>query len=208
MITIDMVNKAREKNIWTKGNEILYDLCMNKYPLHVNESEIISKVWLIGRSYAAAIERTKNKIYQDIYTDAVGPIFIKYNKKNAIDHKLSSVSSNLTKESLAEIIKIHYIFTEIFYEISEMKKRSLASKYLHFHKPDLFFIYDSKACDSLRNFSKITGRISGDFECDCDEEYRKFAEKCFALREHIFKKFNIYLTPREIDNLLLHMKID
>ncbi len=42
------------------GNGILYDMC-KKYPRHNNESEIIAKIWIIGRSYAASIERNRNR---------------------------------------------------------------------------------------------------------------------------------------------------
>ncbi len=43
---------------WRVGNALLYELC-SRYPDHLTESEIIAKVWLIGRTYAAAIERGK-----------------------------------------------------------------------------------------------------------------------------------------------------
>jgi len=41
------------------GNTVLYDLCKS-YPRHDEEDVIASKIWLIGRAYAAAIERGKN----------------------------------------------------------------------------------------------------------------------------------------------------
>lgn len=45
---------------WDVGNSVLYDMC-RKYPNHGKEDEIIAKVWLIGCSYSAAIERRRNR---------------------------------------------------------------------------------------------------------------------------------------------------
>ena len=53
------VIKAGKPNVWDAGNKVLYDLCANNFT-HDNKSNIISKVWLIGRAYAAAIERRKD----------------------------------------------------------------------------------------------------------------------------------------------------
>lgn len=41
---------------WHIGDEVLYDMC-RKYPAHDREDVIAAKAWLIGRAYAAAIER-------------------------------------------------------------------------------------------------------------------------------------------------------
>lgn len=79
-----------------------------------------------------------------------------------------------------------------------MYKRSLASKYLHFHAPKVFFIYDSiankKIREELKN-KKIKFQISSDF----DKEYANFACKCIYFRDNFHKGKN----PREIDKILL-----
>ena len=41
---------------WAFGNEVLYRMCRES-PLHEDPDVVVGKVWLIGRSYAAAIER-------------------------------------------------------------------------------------------------------------------------------------------------------
>ena len=50
----------KEETRWDFGNGILYEMC-KEYPKHEKEDVIVGKIWLIGRSYAAAIERRKNK---------------------------------------------------------------------------------------------------------------------------------------------------
>ena len=43
---------------WEYGNSVLYRMCKEQ-PEHKDIDVIVGKIWLIGRSYAAAIERRK-----------------------------------------------------------------------------------------------------------------------------------------------------
>ena len=53
-----------EDDPWSIGNQVLYDLCQ-RYPRHTVDSEIIAKIWLIGRAYSASIERGRGKASVD-----------------------------------------------------------------------------------------------------------------------------------------------
>ena len=53
--------------------------------------------------------------------------------------------SNNIEENVHEVLLTHQILTQQLKVITELDKRSLASKYLHFHVPKCFFIYDSRA---------------------------------------------------------------
>lgn len=59
MLTKKLIKDAKSQSYWDLGNKVLYDLC-RKYPRHEGYPEIIAKIWIIGRSYAAAIERRKS----------------------------------------------------------------------------------------------------------------------------------------------------
>ncbi len=206
MVTLNKshIDASIKGNEWDLGNKILYEMC-KKYPGHNNKSEIIAKIWLIGRSHAAAIERRKNTGNgefngDDFYIERVAPKIM----ESKMDDWLNSLKNlqRSTKESLAAILSVHLSVTELFSRISGLEKRSLASKYLHFHFPDLFFIYDSRAVIAVSHLSGITGRV-GRSKYTSDNEYRKFCEKCISIQDHINKEFDIYLTPRQLDNLLL-----
>jgi hypothetical protein len=80
--------------------------------------------------------------------------------------------------------------------------RALASKYLHFHVPRLFFIYDSRAVEGMRAVSQIVGRVSS-YSSSGDKEYSSFAEKCSRLRKYCKAEFGAELSCRQLDNLLL-----
>ncbi|MEO8656706.1 MAG: hypothetical protein ABI409_21470 [Ramlibacter sp.] len=196
-----LVDSVQQPWFWDFGNEVLYQLC-RKHPRHSDASIAAAKVWLIGRSYAAAIEprRVIEPHPGNFYRDCVAPEM----GRSKIDERLCALKSiqNVTAHSFSTIVEAHKYVTDLFGRISGQDKRSLASKYLHFHAPALFFIYDSQGVKGMRKLSKITGRASKN-GCGGDNEYRKFAEKCLALRDHIYNHNGVMLTPRQIDRLLL-----
>lgn len=191
------------------GNEVLYEMC-KKYHYHNDKAEIVGKVWLIGRSYAVALERNKNnkKAGDDFYIESIAPKF-----KNGFDNLLSTVRKlhKLNEENIPIIIKTHKKVTDFIYkEITKDYKRSFASKYLHFHFPELFFIYDSRvvgvinavvrAVDGTRNeYRKYLKNLR---ESDFDKEYATFFAKCFYFWEFC-KKEGVPLTTRQIDSFLI-----
>lgn len=72
------VEKAMQRNAWHFSNEVLYDLC-REHPLHTETGVVLAKILLIGRVYAAAIERrkSKNEGNYDFYISTVAPKIIK-----------------------------------------------------------------------------------------------------------------------------------
>lgn len=204
MLTKTLIKNAISKRPWDLANETLYDLC-RKYPSHKDNKEIIAKVWIIGRTYAAAIERRKpSEEFKgaDFYTEHVAPRI----RNSNIDQWFSTLKDNTAVDhgSLERILAVHCNVTNLFEEISGLEKRSLASKYLHFHFPALFFIFDTRAVNAIRKFSSITSRVRR-FGGVADNEYRKFCEKCLQVRDHIKKQYRKTLTPRQLDNLLLDL---
>jgi hypothetical protein len=202
-----LVKKVKAGSKWDLGNGVLYDMC-RKYPKHTNEAEVVAKVWLIGRSYAAAIERrrpNKREDFQgdDFYFEVVAPKII----DAKLDNTLASLAGlkKVTEENIGQILVVHAKVMNLFKEISGLEKRSLASKYLHFHFPDLFFIYDSRAVMGISKLNKITGHSTRSKFKDTDNEYRKFCEKCLVVRDSVLKEFGEYLTPRQLDNLILSL---
>jgi hypothetical protein len=114
------------------------------------------------------------------------------------------MDSNTIKYSL----ETHNYLVAILREITDLNKRSFSSKYLHFHIPEMFFIYDSRAKKGIRKFkNKIPLEYQSILELDnIDSEYGKFYIKCFELKNQITLNYGISLTNREIDNLLINDK--
>jgi hypothetical protein len=202
------IENARKKTSGDFGNKILYDLC-EKHPFHQQIDIIIAKVWLIGRAYAAAVERGRNKEFKtaaEFYEKKVPSIFKKLDKYL---NKLRSIDI-LDDDNLVRILKVHHMLIKLLEPISingpkkGLHKRSFSSKYLHFHLPKLFFLYDSYSLRSLRNY---VSRVPKEYnmilnEPDVDNEYAKFFIKCFVLKREINNIDNEDLDPRTIDKIL------
>ena len=74
-LTTELIETCK-KSVWNFGNGVLYKLCAENF-YHTKDEHILAKVWLIGRAYAAAIERRRIKeaINDDFYIDKVVPTF-------------------------------------------------------------------------------------------------------------------------------------
>lgn len=131
---------------WEYGNSVLYRMCEEE-PEHKEIDVIVGKIWLIGRSYAAAIERRKNAVVvgDDFYYDEVAPKLLEIGPE--LDDRITKLrkSKGLILDDIKLVLSTHKFLMDIFYELTGLEKRSLASKYLHFHCPEKFFIYDSRA---------------------------------------------------------------
>jgi hypothetical protein len=198
-----LIDEAQRPSPWRVGNETLYQLCRTR-PSHKDVADVVAKIWLIGRSYSAAIERRRNKtgMNDNFYVNIVAPQLI----ASSIDTWIGRASSDEVsqEERWSIMLEVHHNTTQLFSQISGLEKRSLASKYLHFHVPEVFYIYDTRAVEAMRKLGSVVGRASK--TCGVmDNEYRKFVEKCRLLKEHIASEYNVKLSHRELDNLLLSL---
>lgn len=208
---IDMAELKRaistDDDIWAFGNNILYQLC-REHPKHESPKVVVAKIWLIGRSYAAAIERRDLRFDGGIlmpndkfYKEVVAPQMI----RSEIDKRIAALrrSKAVNDKNIAEVIDTHACLTRIFHDFTGKSKRSLASKYLHFHLPEHFYLYDSRAVVGLRMLGRAESpsrpRVQG-----CDAEYMKFALRMLELQEDIERCLGKRLRPRELDKLLLN----
>lgn len=182
MINIDFIDKT-ERNDWDFGNEILYSMCRENFA-HKQTDIIIGKTVLIGRTYAAAIERRKNKIKEEqndnFYIDKVAPEI----KKSKLDFYLNKLKlvTELNENNIPEILKLHFYLTNLIKELTDQNKRSFSSKYLHFHLPNLFFIYDTRAVKAIRLLkTNLPNKYKEQINTEkVDKEYASFFYKCYV----------------------------
>ena len=196
----------KQKNSrWEFGNSILYQMCEDN-PLHNDADVVIGKIWLIGRSYAAAIERRKNADdYQgdDFYYDAVAPKMLEIGKE--LDSRIEFLKNNtgIIADCVPEILSTHKYLMDAFMDLTGLEKRSLASKYLHFHCPEKFFIYDSRARAAIGTIVKRPNKKILLGNDDHDAEYGDFVCRMLELLEYLDEKLGTYEKPRTIDSFLL-----
>lgn len=208
--------ESQKSKIWDIGNNVFYDLC-RKYPNHTSVDKIIAKIWLIGRTYAVAIERRKNKNKDNNKQESSDGFYVEVAEKmisSRIDEQMAKLpnTKQLNEGNIKIISNVHAFLTKIFYELTRQYKVSLASKYLHFHYP-IVPIYDSRANKCIRAifekdenyknmakwiFSKATNR----FEI-VEKDYLSFVIKIYCLQHLIFEKTGRCYSPRDIDKYLL-----
>jgi hypothetical protein len=160
-----------------------------KHPEHTDIDIIASKIELIGRAYSAAIERKAGKKFKsgkNFCRDIVAPAI----RNSEIDFWLKDVRDikRLTEKNIGKSLRCHKHVTDLFKKITGLEKRSLASKYLHFHAPNAFFIYDSIANRNVKE------RIHAKKFCvpvdsrEFDNEYAVFSCRCLKYRDKVEKK--------------------
>jgi hypothetical protein len=200
-VLLSYVEDAIEDDDFTFGNKILYDLCKEDRS-HNDLQIVIAKIWLIGRGYAAAMERGRNNT-DEINNDQFYQQAAKKIKKSEI-HKWLSGLDGLASVASGNIFSILSVFSKVeklFSDIAGRGRTSLASKYLHFHFPNLFYICDTRA---KKGMSKINqGYRVVKERLEIGNEHEKFFHKCFDLQEVIRTVHNRILTPRQLDRLLL-----
>jgi hypothetical protein len=122
---------------------------------------------------------------------------------NPVDRWLAELDgAALTWEDLPRILSVHYRFTDLFKAISGRAQRSLASKYLHFHRPGLFFLYDPRAETTVRSEVPSPRRVALD-SAAVDRGYALFARRCLELKERLEPDAPLALDPRALDRCLL-----
>jgi hypothetical protein len=198
-LTSEFVESALLEKVWDVGNRVIYDMCAANRE-HVRDDVIIAKIWLIGRTYAAAIERRRDKgdaIGDAFYETKVGPQI----RDSDID-KWFEALDNGSNEDMALNLETHKRVLDLFTKISGLEKRSLASKYLHFHFPLRFYIYDSRACTVISALTKPIGKRLPSLR-EHDDVYARFSLRCRDLNERIDSLAGRHLSTREFDKVLL-----
>jgi hypothetical protein len=201
---MDMARFARDAikdDTWDFGNKFLYDLCRD-YPDHSRRDEIVAKVWLIGRSYAAPIERGRQTermpSSEEFYEKVLAPAFV----KGHVDRWFDEVRRSQGRDR-AVLLGVHAQLTDLFKSISGQSKRSLAAKYLHFHFPDYYFMFDSRAEHAVRSLPGLPRRHSSEPANLPDHVYRGFFMRCHFAQGWLTELLGAQVGPRDVDKVLL-----
>jgi hypothetical protein len=191
---------------WAISDGLLYGLC-RKYPGHRDAKGVTAKMLMIGRIYAATAERGRSRgsaassSGDEFYTRDIPQKL----KDSRLDSRMNSIRSlrRVTADNVAAIIEVHSTLMNELEDLTGIGKRSLSSKYLHFHLPNLFFIFDERAQRMLRQVGH-TSHVRGQARAlGGDATYVRFVLSALALREQLEERFSVRLTPRHLDRILL-----
>ncbi len=101
---------------------------------------------------------------------------------------------------VALLLEVHKRMMEVFDDVGVAEARSLASKYLHFHFPELYYVHDSRV--------EAAALALGQGECgflalaDHDSAYGRFYACARKLAERMRPLVGRRLSPRELDRVL------
>ncbi len=212
--------KLKHNNsIWYKGNQILYDLCREN-PRHDDLQMTVAKSWLIGRTYSVALERR----YKSVSGGRNTEIWMVYKDFHNVWQD-SDLQARLDKEiakktilsfnnlgDIHETLKLHKDLTNSIRGFSG-QGISFSSKYLHFHVPQRFPIYDQISKVELKKLENLYGgyttrsNIEAEFN-DVDDEYLVFCWNLLKLKNFLEQNDRNaeVMTFREIDDYLQNCK--
>lgn len=213
---VDIINEYEKyikdnKYRWKFCSDIMYDMC-SKNPKHTDDDVVAGKILIIGRSYAAAVERCSGKgemTNDNFYYNKICGLIRDIHDLDSIIEELNKSKSSI-QDNIDKILGIHY---RLSYAISPKNKnnfkRSFTSKYLHFHCPNHFFIYDERAKQALNKIITTCGiKIDKNIEIKsiCDQDYKKFVIKMVSLQEYIKDKLPSHNLPSpiQLDRFLLY----
>lgn len=185
---------------WGYGNSVLYRMCKEE-PRHCDPDVVSAKLWLIGRSYAASPERGSGAA-----PEGESPAFFDWlaGQMNwpALDRKLDKLSEDnpFGPETLSLILGLHRCFHEKLKAaikprlngLEPRRQTSFCSKYLHFHKPDHFPLFDSYVSAAV---SRATGPWKRyQYNPKHDPKYSRFCQQLL-----VYSRKRPNLTLRALD---------
>jgi len=203
-----MIKDSSYLSIYNTSNKILYKM-FEDYPENRVKEHIVAKALILGRTYAAAIERRKSKdglSNDDFYIQKVTKCFISTKMGKDIK-KIRSASEELQRASMS--LSLHGKLQDSFKPDTKLNKRSFCSKYLHFQLPDDFYLYDTRAANALSRFRKHLPQMKQHlskfppYQDNWDKTYWSFYRGCYCLSQTIANVLKKNLSKREIDSLLL-----
>jgi hypothetical protein len=174
-----------------------------RYPDHRKRREIIAKLVIIGRVYAAAIERGSPEGADNLYIEKIGPAM----QRSRLDILLSRLPDGRSTWSgrLTAAVEVHSALMKIWEKAGAKGKRSLASKYLHFHRPDVFPLFDRRADIGIRRVTPDARHAPALAAKGADEKYKNFCRRYLWLFDFVRDKLDSVLSLRQADRLLLNI---
>ena len=188
---------------WGLVDDALYDLC-RRHPGHTDRSEVTAKIAMVGRVYAAGLER---RVTPPPGQQAIA-VIAKYAREHGgeIDRiimALDPVQEPLDPASMSLIVEQHGRLTALLRAVATDGKapRSFASKYLHFHRP-FVPIYDEYARQKLSRLVRWESScLPFALSASGDREYWDYCIRFFRLYE-AWRAAGVWVTVKTLDAYL------
>jgi len=205
---MDYGKAQRERRmLYSRTDEVLYDMC-RKWSNHRDLSIVQAKVRIIGRVYAAGVERKGEKDKTKGIYETVAKILQK--KQTWIDSEINELNrfKSLSIQSYERILRLHGYIVRLLKKgtKSKLNFRSFVSKYLHFHVP-IVPLFDSVASNIINRsdwypWKKSKAHILIPMRREYDPVYYKFFQQ-FLLYFSDLKEKKLKPKVRDADWYLI-----
>lgn len=181
---------------WSLGRDTLYQMCQNTR--HTDVAATVSKLWLIGRSHSAALERTHLRDVRwrtEPYRRAADAL----RSVRRLDARLDQIRGTGDAYDARQLTMVCSCVEDVANALAEtvgQLKLSLASKYLHFHAPEIP-IFDR---NSYGTYCLLAPRRRGRGE----SLYQGHVERFLLMRRGLLKTVDGPVNARTIDNFAMY----
>ena len=189
-LTREFITDALCQPILDPKVRALYDLCF-LHRHHLRDDIVVDKLRLITRLYSDSPAWPGKAFSAEAAAHNL--------TRSSVDHWFGALSTAEALDS-SLLLELHKRLMDVFGDLNEEEARSLASKYLHFHFPELFHVYDSRIATAL--FLLMAGDCGFLALSDFDPVYGRFHACCRKLTERIAPLVGRNLSPRELDTVL------
>ena len=191
-LTREFIADALSQSNIDPRSRALYELCFLQRD-HLRDEPVADKLRLIARLYAE-------------YGSALGtaggfsPEYSAHRLTQSSVDRWFGILATAENLDAGLLLELHKRVMDVFADLPESTARSLASKYLHFHFPELFCIYDAEVEAALH--SLMHGDCGFLALADFDPVYGRFLACCRKLVDHLKPEIGRRLSPRELDRVL------
>ncbi|TCJ15802.1 hypothetical protein EZJ19_06200 [Parasulfuritortus cantonensis] len=188
-ITREFIADVLAESVLDPRTRALYELCF-MHRTHFQDEIVADKLRMIVRVCAE----------RGVEVPGFSPEFAAHRLgQSGVDRWFAGIA---TAERIdpALMFEMHKRVMDVFADMPADQARSVASKYLHFHFPELYFIYDGRVAAAA--YALGSGDCGYLARSEHDPEYGRFFSCCRKLVERLAEPAGRRLTPRELDRVL------
>jgi hypothetical protein len=195
---------------WSLLDDTIYRLCREN-PDNLSRPSVFAKVFVIGRSYQAGVERkVRAPVAPNNSIAQVAECLLRHGRK--LNEWIGSLSGNIDAADLRAGIEVHGRILKLLAPVARKLRspRSFVSNYLHFHNAGVP-IYSSFADWNLKRLVPWDDALdlfnsSKAADLEYDRHVKRFLGLCSIIRENELivsvKRLDHYLASISDENVL------
>lgn len=205
-LTDEIIGTDEGCGIFIPANRMLYQFVRNN-PSNTDKAQIASKALIIGRSLSASAERRTPSEEDPVggtanFYELLGQTVADSMVSELLD--MLDVNLELSSVLVGDVVKVHAFLCEAITKITNKDCSSFSSKYLHFHRPKLFPMMDSRARTALKWVANEQDWVFAYTTAGKSENYRAYVDHFLRAQGLFQEELGRSLSLRQMDNILLN----